>query len=279
MTPMSLLLSAKKSIRVRKSLAGRMRPSRTPTLPTSGPVTTICMLSARVPASAYPAGQVRQWRLQVWRGSAARTLWRLGKQSLGSQQSHLWLRGQLYRQPLRITNSRPARNCFKEAFHEDAWIFFTDAEGNLVRCLISDCFEEWSQPASGKANGRVISVTQAGDIANVLLGWDRPEDAANSYVDLHNLIRLDGLWKITNKTATHSSGPLELERWPFSRKPPVRRRHQRRVPARSPSPRPRQAGLRPRGFPTIRLGLSTPASTSPTSWIDYRGPWRRRACR
>jgi hypothetical protein len=94
-------------------------------------------------------------------------------------------------------------NMFEEAFHEDAWIFFTDAEGNLVRCLISECFEEWSQPAGGKANGRVISVTQAGDIANVLLGWDRPDDMANSYVDLHNLIRLDGVWKITNKTATH----------------------------------------------------------------------------
>jgi hypothetical protein len=173
----------------------------------------------------------------------------------------------------------PGPKLFQRGVPRGRLDFFTDAEGNLVRCLISDCFEEWSQPASGKANGRVISVTQAGDIANVLLGWDRPEDAANSYVDLHNLIRLDGLWKITNKTATHSSGPLELERWPFSRKPPVRRRHQRRVPARSPSPRPRQAGLRPRGFPTIRLGLSTPASTSPTSWIDYRGPWRRRACR
>jgi hypothetical protein len=71
--------------------------------------------------------------------------------------------------------------------------------------LISDCLEEWSQPAMGKANGRVISVAQAGDIANVLLGWDRPDDAANSYVDLHNLIRLDGVWKITNKTATHIS--------------------------------------------------------------------------
>jgi len=56
-----------------------------------------------------------------------------------------------------------------------------------------------------KANGRVISVSQEGDIANVLLGWDRPDDAANSYVDLHNLIRLDGVWKITNKTATHVS--------------------------------------------------------------------------
>ena len=28
---------------------------------------------------------------------------------------------------------------------------------------------------------------------------------ANSYVDLHNLIRLNGVWKITNKTATHTS--------------------------------------------------------------------------
>ena len=81
-------------------------------------------------------------------------------------------------------------NMFEEAFHEDAWIFYADADGNLVRCLISECFEEWSQPAGGKANGRVISVTQAGDIANVLLGWDRPDDMANSYVDLHNLIRL-----------------------------------------------------------------------------------------
>ena len=71
--------------------------------------------------------------------------------------------------------------------------------------MISECFEEWSQPAMSKANGRVISVSQEGDIANVLLGWDRPDDAANSYVDLHNLIRLDGGCKITNKTATHVS--------------------------------------------------------------------------
>ena len=80
--------------------------------------------------------------------------------------------------------------------------FFHRRRGKPRQVLISDCFEEWSQPAMGKANGRVISVVQAGDVANVLLGWDRPDDAANSYVDLHNLIRLDGVWKITNKTAT-----------------------------------------------------------------------------
>ena len=48
-------------------------------------------------------------------------------------------------------------------------------------------------------------MTQAGDIASVLLGWDRPDDIADSYVDLHNLIRLGGVCNITNKTATHTS--------------------------------------------------------------------------
>jgi hypothetical protein len=94
---------------------------------------------------------------------------------------------------------------FEEAFHEDAWIFYTGEDGSLAKCPIRDCFEGWAQPATGRAIGRVISVTQAGEIASVLLGWDRPDDIANSYVDLHNLIRLGGVWKITNKTATHAS--------------------------------------------------------------------------
>jgi hypothetical protein len=81
---------------------------------------------------------------------------------------------------------------FEQAFHEDAWIFYTADDGSLTKCPIKECFKEWAQPAMGRAIGRVISVTQAGDIANVLLGWDRPEDMENSYVDLHNLIRIDG---------------------------------------------------------------------------------------
>jgi hypothetical protein len=53
--------------------------------------------------------------------------------------------------------------------------------------------------------GRIISVTQAGDVANVLLGFDRPSRPAESPVDFHSLLRIDGKWKITNKTATHNS--------------------------------------------------------------------------
>jgi methylglyoxal synthase len=48
-------------------------------------------------------------------------------------------------------------------------------------------------------------VTQAGDIASVLLAFEDAEDPANRWVDLHALLRVAGVWKITNKTATHLS--------------------------------------------------------------------------
>lgn len=92
----------------------------------------------------------------------------------------------------------------KEAFHEDAWIFAVDADGALSKDLISDRFERWST-SNRLVKGRFISVTQAGDIASVLLGFDNPEDLSDSWVDVIALIKVDGVWKITNKTAAHSS--------------------------------------------------------------------------
>ena len=56
---------------------------------------------------------------------------------------------------------------FKEAFHEDAWIFFIDAEGRLHKNLISESFEGWAAPPSSGIVGRFISVTQVGDAAAV----------------------------------------------------------------------------------------------------------------
>jgi hypothetical protein len=93
---------------------------------------------------------------------------------------------------------------FEEAFHADAWIFFTHPDGSLFKSPIRECFEGWATPQA-RIDGRIISVTQAGDIANVLLGFDNVDEPTNSWVDLHNLIRVDGIWKITNKTATHTS--------------------------------------------------------------------------
>jgi len=90
-------------------------------------------------------------------------------------------------------------------FHEDAWIFFTHRDGTLYKGLIADSFEEWATPPAQRIVGRVISVTQAGDIASVLLGFDNADDLFDGWVDLHTLLRIDGTWKIMNKTATHCS--------------------------------------------------------------------------
>src|SRR5438132_2575754 len=91
---------------------------------------------------------------------------------------------------------------FKEAFHEDAWIFFTEADGALRKDLLANCFEEWATPPNAHIDGRFISVIQAGDVASVLLGFDSSEGPAHSWVDSHALLRIDGVWTITNKTAT-----------------------------------------------------------------------------
>jgi hypothetical protein len=56
-----------------------------------------------------------------------------------------------------------------------------------------------------KSSACVISVTQAGDTASVLLGFDNADDLSDGWVDLHTLLRIDGAWKIMNKTATHCS--------------------------------------------------------------------------
>ena len=92
---------------------------------------------------------------------------------------------------------------FKEAFDEDAWIFYIDADGALHKHRISEDFERWAAPPSWSVVGRFISVTQVGDAAAVQLSFDSGK--SSGWIDSHNLLRINGVWKITNKTATHSS--------------------------------------------------------------------------
>jgi len=99
---------------------------------------------------------------------------------------------------------------FKEAFDENAWIYYIDAEGKLIKYLIADRLEAWASPdsrieARGPVVGRIISVTQVGDAASVQISFDRALHKSEGWIDFHNLIRVSGVWKITNKTATHSS--------------------------------------------------------------------------
>ena len=100
----------------------------------------------------------------------------------------------------------------KEAFDKDAWIYFIDAEGTLHKSLMCDRFEAALQRNDatlrnwvGNVVGRIISVTQVGDAAAVQLSFDSAADKSLSWIDFHNLQRINGVWKITNKTATHTS--------------------------------------------------------------------------
>jgi hypothetical protein len=93
---------------------------------------------------------------------------------------------------------------FQEAFHPSARISYTTPDGQLHEGLIADCIDEWASWNS-HVTGRIIAVVQAGDVATVVLGFDADTGPADSWVDIHSLLRIDGTWKIMNKTATHAS--------------------------------------------------------------------------
>jgi hypothetical protein len=94
---------------------------------------------------------------------------------------------------------------FREAFHDEAWMFYVNSDGSLYHRPISESFEKWAAPPSAGIVGRFISVTQVGDAAAVQLSFDSDSDKTQGWIDFHNLLRINGVWKITNKSATHSS--------------------------------------------------------------------------
>ena len=96
---------------------------------------------------------------------------------------------------------------FGEAFHEEAWIFYTQADGTLgAERLKPRSFKVWA--SFPKSATRVLNITQAGDVANVMLVCDIGSEG--SWLDLLNLLKIDGTWRITNKTATHISRAGDL---------------------------------------------------------------------
>lgn len=100
----------------------------------------------------------------------------------------------------------------KEAFHEHAWIFCTQPPDErypdgLYIGPIADEMADWASYPHRDVVARILSVQQAGDVASVVLvfeGTELPDsDPERKWLDIHNLIRMNGVWKITNKTAAH----------------------------------------------------------------------------
>jgi hypothetical protein len=109
------------------------------------------------------------------------------------------------------TDGVGARNpaMFREGFHPSARISWQTPDGQVHDALIADDIDR--KPPNGWANwnmhvtGRILTVFQAGDVAVVALGFDADTGPEDCWLDIHSLLRIDGTWKIMNKTATHAS--------------------------------------------------------------------------
>ncbi len=96
-------------------------------------------------------------------------------------------------------------SAFRAAFHPEARMQLTDADGAYRSLRLSDIFGDWAAPPGSRIEGRVLQVTQAGDVAVVVLGYDNLSRPDRSWVDVLSLLRVDGDWRIVNKACTHAS--------------------------------------------------------------------------
>jgi hypothetical protein len=93
------------------------------------------------------------------------------------------------------------------AFHEQAWMF-GEMGGQRFDMPIKEFFGlAQAQPlkTDDKFQARLVAIEQTGDAATAAV----TEDAAwgsVSFVDYFTLARIDGDWKIVNKTFAHTGG-------------------------------------------------------------------------
>ena len=86
----------------------------------------------------------------------------------------------------------------RECFHENAWAAWTTEEdGALVQHPVEEVLDDWTSDSFPKGwTHRILSVTQAGDVASVLLEMHIADDSPGmGWVDIHAMLRIDGVWK------------------------------------------------------------------------------------
>jgi hypothetical protein len=95
----------------------------------------------------------------------------------------------------------------KAAFHEQAWMF-GQMGGQRLDMPIKDFFglaEAQPLKTDDSFEARVASVEQTGDAATAVVTEDGCWGSV-SFVDYFTLVRIDGDWKIANKTFVHTGG-------------------------------------------------------------------------
>jgi Putative lumazine-binding len=94
----------------------------------------------------------------------------------------------------------------QEAFHQDARMF-GDLAGTRYDVPIQKLFDMAAEdPAdTGNYRSRILTVTQLGDVATATVAEEGYWGTV-SFVDFLSLCRIEGSWKIVNKTFAHVSG-------------------------------------------------------------------------
>ena len=94
----------------------------------------------------------------------------------------------------------------KEAFHEDARMF-GQIDSLRYDMPITEYFDlVAAKPAgTGAYRGRVLSVQQVGAAAMAVVAEDGYWGTI-SFIDFLSLVRIDGTWKIVNKTFEYTGG-------------------------------------------------------------------------
>jgi hypothetical protein len=96
-----------------------------------------------------------------------------------------------------------------EAFHDEAWMFGS-VSGDRFDMPIAKMIElTTTQPldSDGGFSARITSVEQVGDAAIVRIEEDGCWGNL-SFVDFFALAKIDGTWKIVNKTFAHTGGEM-----------------------------------------------------------------------
>ena len=126
----------------------------------------------------------------------------------GTEQAEITRVVNLYAEGVRDGDAAKLR----EAFHPQAWMFgsvagtrYDEPIGELIAMV-----DGHSVDVDGSFQARVVSVEQVGDAAFAVLEeqgcW-----GTVSFTDFFTLARIDGAWKIVNKTFAHTEGePPEM---------------------------------------------------------------------
>jgi hypothetical protein len=121
----------------------------------------------------------------------------------GSEQAEITRTVDLYVEGVRDGDGAKLR----EAFHPEAWMFgslagtrYDEPIGELIALVDGKPVD-----VDGSFQARVMSVEQVGDAAFAVLEEDGFWGTV-SFTDFFTLARIDGTWKIVNKTFAHTGG-------------------------------------------------------------------------